>query len=336
MNVEYLWDVWSRMLRASPWEIVGGLLASPVVCAALGIALALVVARVRRASSTGRTVLREERVAVGAIALVVGVVWVVDLALRGYVLDMSATVSWWRFAVVPIAAAAGMVVWGALLRTKAPRRAVDATSAGRRTWTTFGSRRGIRILVALMLVTSCIVVVFGQMSTALDPGVAAHVALDVPNVEAPPIVTVFPGWAYGIPLLAGVVALAAAVVFALHRNAVRPFSDRVRLDLERSGRSDAARDVVTLALGVVLIALGGLLHMARSGAVTTMIVMTDSGAEARHDVSLPHADLILAGGFVAPFLQIAGCMLLALLVVRAIGLVRARPRRSASPVEVPA
>ncbi|MFV9426735.1 hypothetical protein [Microbacterium sp. S1037] len=335
MSPENVWNVWNRILRASPWEIVWGLLSSPVVCAALGIALALVVVRVRRGSSTGRSVLRGERVAVGAIALVVGVVWVVDLALRGYVLDMSATVSWWRFAVAPIAAAAGMAVWGALSRTKAPRRTVDATSAARRTWTTFGSRRGIRILLALMVVTSCLVVVFGQMSTALDPGVAAHVALDVPNVEAPPIVTVFPGWAYGIPLLAGVVALAAAVVFALHRNAVRPFSDRVRLDLERSGRSDAARDVVTLALGVVLIALGGLLHMARSGAVTTMIVMTDSGAEARHDVSLPHADLILAGGFLAPFLQIAGCVLLALLVVHAIGLVRARPRRSASPVEVP-
>ncbi|MEV8239447.1 hypothetical protein AB0O90_04370 [Microbacterium testaceum] len=335
MSPENVWNVWNRILRASPWEIVWGLLSSPVVCAALGIALALVVVRVRRGSSTGRSVLRGERGAVGAIALVVGVVWVVDLALRGYVLDMSATVSWWRFAVAPIAAAAGMAVWGALLRTKAPRRTVDATSAARRTWTTFGSRRGIRILLALMVVTSCLVVVFGQMSTALDPGVAAHVALDVPNVEAPPIVTVFPGWAYGIPLLAGVVALAAAVVFALHRNAVRPFSDRVRLDLERSGRSDAARDVVTLALGVVLIVLGGLLYMARSGAVTTMIVMTDSGAEARHDVSLPHADLILAGGVVAPFLQIAGCMLLALLVVRAIGLVRARPRRSASPVEVP-
>ncbi|MEV7766663.1 hypothetical protein [Microbacterium sp. NPDC086615] len=336
MNVEYLWDVWSRMLRASPWEIVWGLLSSPVVCAALGIALALVVVRVRRGSSTGRSVLREERVAVGAIALVVGVVWVVDLALRGYVLDMSATVSWWRFAVAPIAAAAGMAVWGALLRTKAPRRTVDATSIARRTWTTFGSRPGIRILLALMAVTACVVVVFGQTSAALEPGVAAHVALDVPNVDAPPIVTVFPGWAYGIPLLAGVIALAAGVVFALHRNAVRPFSDRLRLETQRSGRSDAARDLVTLALAVMLIALGGLLHMARSGAVTTMTVMTDSGAEVRHDVSLPHADLILTGGFVAPFLQIGGCMLLALLVVRAIGLVRARPRRSAPPVEVPA
>ncbi|KTS55356.1 hypothetical protein NS206_17110 [Microbacterium testaceum] len=292
MSPENVWNVWNRILRASPWEIVWGLLSSPVVCVALGIALALVVVRVRRGSSTGRSVLRGERVAVGAIALVVGVVWGVDLALRGYVLDMSATVSWWRFAVAPIAAAAGMAVWGALLRTKAPRRTVDATSAARRTWRTFGSRRGIRILLALMVVTSCLVVVFGQMSTALDPGVAAHVALDVPNVEAPPIVTVFPGWAYGIPLLAGVVSLAAAVVFALHRNAVRPFSDRVRLDLERSGRSDAARDVVTLALGVVLIVLGGLLHMARSAAVATMTVMTDSGADARH-VPVPYNTLTL-------------------------------------------
>ncbi|MDF2046773.1 hypothetical protein P2P98_11455 [Microbacterium sp. Kw_RZR3] len=336
MNPENLWNMWNRMLQASPWEIVWGLLSSPVVCAALGVALALVVARVRRGSSTGRTVLREERVAVGAIALVVGVVWIADLVLRGYVLDMSATVSWWRFALAPIAAAAGMAIWGAPLRTKVPRRTVDATSIARRTWTTFGSRPGIRILLALMAVTACVVVVFGQTSAALEPGVAAHVALDVPNVDAPPIVTVFPGWAYGIPLLAGVVALAAAVVFALHRNAVRPFSDRVRLEAQRSGRSDAARDLVTLALAVMLVVLGGLLHMARSSAVTTMTVMTDSGAEARHDVSLPHADLILAGGFVAPFLQIGGCMLLALLVVRAIGLVRARPRRSASPVEVPA
>lgn len=334
MSPEYLWNVWNRMLQASPWEVAWGLLSSALVCAALGTAIAVVAARVRSGRLRVSIASRAERVAVGVIALAVGAAWIGDIALRGYVFDMSATVSWWRFALAPTVAAAGLAVWAATRRTIRPRRAVDAASATRRTWTTFGPRRGIRVLAVALVATVGSVIVFGQMSTAFDPGLVAHVAWEVPNVEAPPVVLVFPGWAYGIPFLAGVVALAAVVVLALHRNAVRPYSQAAPLDVERAGRSDVAREIVALAVAAVLVPLGGMLRMARSAAITNMTVLTDSGREWSVQVAMPPADLIMAGGFVAPLLEIAGCAMLALLVVRAAGMLRVRPRRSAPPVEV--
>ncbi len=68
--------------------------------------------------------------------------------------------------------------------------------------------------------------------------------------------------------------------------------------------------------------------------MTSMTVSTDSGSEATIDVALPHADLVMVGGFAAPILEMAGCALLVLLVLRAAASASARPRRSSSPVAV--
>ncbi|MDQ1084616.1 MULTISPECIES: hypothetical protein [Microbacterium] len=333
MSPEYLRNAWTRMLQSSPSEVIWGLLSSTLICIALGAVIALLLTRVRRGRRSADSASQADRVALGAISLVVAAVWIGDIALRGYAFDMSATVSWWRFALAPTVAAAGLAVWVVTRRTAQPRRTLDAASATRRTWTTFGPHRGIRVLAAAVAVTGGIVVVFGRMSTALDPGLSAHIAWEVPNVAAPPIVMVFPGWAYGIPMLAGVVALGAGVVLALHRNALRPYSDGARLDLERSGRSDVARDIVALGVATVLVVLGGMLHMARSAATTSMTVVMESGREETVDVALPHADLIMAGGLAAPILEIAGCVLLTLLVLRAAAIVSARHRFPARLVE---
>lgn len=334
MNPEHLWNVWDRMVQAPLPELMWGLLSSSLVCAFLGIVIALVVARAKRGRSCAATTPRVGRAAVGVVALAVGLVWAGDIALRGYVFDTSATVSWWRFALAPAVAAAGVAAWSLTRPTAHPRRVVDAASITRRTWVTFGPRRGLVVLLVAMAVTVGVVLVFGDMSTAFDTGLAAHVALEAPNVEAPPTVMFFPGWAYGIPLIAGVVVLAAAVALALHRNAARPFPDGVRLDLERRGRADAARDIVALAVATVLLMLGGVLRLARSAAVSTLTVQMPSGRETSVQLALPHADLIMAGGFAAPMLEIAGCALLSLLVLRAVSLVPARPRRSAPSAEV--
>lgn len=334
MSPEYLWNVWNRMLQASPSEAAWGLLSSTPVCAALGVVIGLVVVRVRSGRLPVMVASRADHLALGAIALMVGVLWIGDIVLRGYVFNMSAVVSWWRFALAPTVAAAGIAAWGMTRRTARIRRAPDAATATRRTWTTFGPRRGIGVLAAALAVTAGIVIVFGQMSTAFDPGLAGHVAWEAPNVTAPPIVVVFPGWAYGIPSLAGIVALATVVMLALHRNAVLPYPGGARLVVERSGRSAVARDIVALAVATVLVALGGLLGMARSAAVTSMTVVTDSGGETSVQIAMPHADLIMAGGFAAPILEIAGCAMLTLLVIRAAAVLRVRPRRSARLLEV--
>ena len=142
MSPEYLWNVWNRMLQASPSEAAWGLLSSTPVCAALGVVIGLVVVRVRSGRLPVMVASRADHLALGAIALMVGVLWIGDIVLRGYVFNMSAVVSWWRFAPAPTVAAAGIAAWGMTRRTARIRRAPDAATATRRTWTTFGPRRG--------------------------------------------------------------------------------------------------------------------------------------------------------------------------------------------------
>ncbi|MEV7757508.1 hypothetical protein [Microbacterium sp. NPDC089184] len=305
----------SRLWQVSPAEIGWGLASSPVVCAAGAVVLALIVARVRRrpggASAAGAD---RERVALGALALMVGAAWLADVVLRGYVFDMSATVSWWRFAVAPLVATGGLVVLGASLRAGGARRAVDALSVTRRTWTTFGPRRELVALVTLAALTGAIVVVFGTTAMSLDSGVSAHVALDAPNTAYAPVVLPFPGWAYGIPTISALMLVIAATVFALHRNSVRPFRGGLGWDEERSRRAMTARGLVAVALAATLLALAGLLRMARAAVLTSM-TFAHSGETV--NVSVPHEDLIVLGGMLAPVLEISGAVVLALLVIRA-------------------
>jgi len=302
-----------------PLDLLGQLLFSPVVCIVLGITVAVVVVVIRRtagsASGPVASKPRRERIAIAGVALAAGLSWITDIALRGSVFDMSATVSWWRFAVAPTAAAAGLTALAVVMRAEAPRRVVDSATAGRRTWTTFGPRRGIPVFLVLAGVAVAVTLVFGDMSTASDPGLAAHVALELPNTDAPPVVLPFPGWAYGIPLIVSVSALAAILVLVLGRNALRPFPAGVPLDVERGRRAMVARDATALATAATLLATAGALRLARSAVVTTVTTMTGSGTGPAQSVNLPHADLIMVGGAIAPVAEIVGCALLALLVV---------------------
>lgn len=330
MSTRYVGDVMNRIWQA-PWgEVVAGLLSSSVVCAAAAIVIALAMASIGRGRRFAPTVpvAKGERVALAAVALAVGGAWIVDVVVRGYVFDMSHMVSWWRFAVAPATAAAGLLAVGLTMRARSPRRAAAAASVSRRTWTTFGPRRGIVVFAVLTAATAAIVVVFGRMSTAFDPGLSAHVALTAPNTTDVATVTPFPGWAYGIPVAAALSMLAAAAVFALHRNAVRPFTESIPLDLERSHRAAMAGAVVWTSVGATMLALAGLLRMARAGAVTTASVMTDTGRDALVLVRLPHEDLILVGGSLAPLIEIFGGVVLVVTVSRGTAFVRGAWQRA--------
>lgn len=328
-----IFSLWNRVRDFSLTEVAAGLLSSPLVSVALALALAVAVVPLARRRVSDGGVLPGERVALASIAGAVGAGWIIDVVLRGYVFDMSATVSWWRFAIPPAIAAAGLSFFALTRGTAHPRRPTAAATVLRRTWTTFGPRRGIAFGSILAVSIIVIAAVFGGMSFSFDSGPSAHVALPVPNTDEPPVVTAFPGWAYGIPLIVSVLLLAAATALVLHRGARRPFSAQIAPDLERRHRSIVAREAMAIAIGAGLIALAGLLRMARGGAVTSTTTMTDSGVGPAMSVNLPHADLIIGGGFVAPLLEIGGCVLLLLLVIRAVGVDRVARRRSTMRVE---
>lgn len=321
-------SVSNRQLPSLMFEVAAGLFSSPVVSAVLAIALAVVAMTLLRRRAGDSSVLRGESIAIGVVAGAVVLGWIVDVVLRGYVFNMSMTVSWWRFAVAPMTAAVGLLIF-MLTRGRAhQRRPADAGSVSRRTWTTFGPRNGVVTLAVLTVGAIFVAVVFGRMSFEFDSGMAAHIALRVPNTDDPPVVVAFPGWAYGVPLIVAALFLVASTVIVLHRNARRPFSAQLALGSERAHRSAVARDVTTIAIGAVLIALAGFLRMARGGVVSSMVTMSDSGSGSSVTVAIPHADVIMVGGFLAPLLEIGGCALLALLALRALGHCLAPVRRS--------
>lgn len=330
--------------RFSPWELIGALLSSPVVSLTLAVVVAVIVAVVTSRVVAGTAIHgpRGERVALGGVALAVAGAWMVDVLVRGYafrlweILDLSATVSWWRFAIAPTVAAVGLLAVALAVRTVAPRRTLAVATASRRTWTSFGPRRGIPSFLGLATVTIVLAITFGSMSTALEPGWAAHIALAVPNTDTAPLVLTFPGWAYGVPLIVALLVLSAALFLALRRNAVRPFASGIPLDVERARRTAVARDAVLIAVAATALSLAGMLQLARSAVVSTVSTMTASGVGPARSVQVPHVDLILAGGFLAPILEIAGCVLLAVVVARGIGVAGARRGRTLAPVGVPA
>lgn len=332
MNDRYISDVWARLWQAPPVDILWGALSSSVVCAILAAVAAAALAIVlRRRTATAPAGNRpREGFALSIVAALVGAFWLADVILRGYVVDMSETVSWWRFAVAPAVAAAALLVVGGFLRARGPRRPVDAVSTARRTWTTFGPRRGLVAFIALSVAAAGCIVILGAMSTTLDIDGAAHIALVAPNTALAPVVFPFPGWAYGLPALAALGGLVAATVFALHRNAIRPYADGVSRERERVHRLGTARGIVAIASAAALIALAGMLRMARAAA-TTSLTVAEPGRTTTVDVHLPHEDLILIGGLVAPALEIGGCILLVLLVIGARGGVALGGRSPALP-----
>ncbi len=334
MNVEYIENLVDRIWSAPGGELVGGLLSSSVVCAVLAVVVTGATLLLRR--RRGRTLLeapRDEYLAVAAAALGVGVIWFADVVVRGYVLDLSAAVAWWRFATAPVVAAIALCALGSALRTRHPRPRIDAGTAGRRTWRTFGPGR---LALSAFLVSTCLVVVVvvvcATMATATEPGSSAHIALGIPNTDERPLIFPFPGWAYGTPLLVALVALTVALLFALRRNAIRPYPAGRSAESERAHRSMIARDVVTIATAGALLSLAGILRVASSAVASSITVSAPDRAETTLAVSVPHLDLFVVGGLMAPVLEIAGCaMLTALLLHVGLGLRRVEPT-SAVPV----
>lgn len=320
MNAEYLGDVWDRLRVAPVAEAGAALLSSLLMCALFGVAIGVAVAVVRRRHRAGEPVARtgvEERAVAGA-ALVVGIAWFVDVVVRGYVLDLSATTAWWQFAVAPVAAGVALSVFAVTLRTpEAPAR-VTPGAVARRTWRSYGPRGSvIGSLGALIIGAGVVTIAFGAASTDSAAGSSDRIALGIPNTGLDPLVVAFPGWAYGLPFLLALGVLSLATVFALHRNAARPFRDGVSLDDERARRRRLSTGVVVVATAGVLLGLAGLLRMAQSAAAGSLTVSGDGMPPMTYAIASPYGELLVFGGVAASVMHIAVSATLTALVVDA-------------------
>lgn len=320
MNADYLDEVGDR-LRAAPLAEVGAaLLSSALVCALLGVMIGTAVSVIRRRLRAGEPAGRvggAERAIAGA-ALSVGAVWFVDLLVRGYVLDLSATAAWLQFAIAPAAAGMSLCVFALALRMPETRARVTPGAVARRTWRSYGpSGSVIGSFGALLVGAAVVTVAFGAASTNYGAESSDHIALGIPNTDLDPLVVTFPGWAYGLPFLLALGTLTLATIFALHRNAVRPFRDGISLDDERARRRRLSTSVIVVAMAGVLLGLAGLLRMAQSAAPGSVTVRGDGVHSMAYAIASPYSELLVLGGVLASVMHVAVCATLTVLVLDA-------------------
>lgn len=276
--------------------------------------------------------LPEQRL-LGAAAIVIIVLFLGEYLIRGYVLDLSGSVSWWRHAtpmfcaIVSIALVAGMI----LLRGAKPSEAVVVPMT-RRTWLSFGPQAGVAAAAIVMLALLGTTIAAGLASTPDDQGRFTMLDLPVPNEPTmDPLRLPFYGWAYGVPVLVCLCALAVATGALLKGNAARPFLRPETVAAERLVRRGVAQGAVSIALAAMLLALAGAWRMiAWAGSVSGVQIVGQNGG-APYEVIWRYSELAAAAGWLAPVLEIAAFVLLLLLASSLRRLCQARA--SASDVE---
>lgn len=277
-----------------------------------------------------------ERRALGISALAVIVIFMAENIVRGYFLNMADAVSWWRFALSVFVAFVGLVVLLAVSRFGGTARpAPPAILGARRTWTSFGPRAGLVgagvALVALLVTT----ITAGFASSPDRQGRYIYLEIPIPNESIDPVRPWFYGWAYGVPVLACLVALTAVTLVALHHNAVRPFLGSETAGVEQAARSGIAAGAVRLATAGVLLALAGAWRfIASSGSISGLVVQGDTPQTGTYEVAWRYAEFAAIAGGLAPVLEIAGFVLL-LLVARQLRRTTVRDQPTARAAQTP-
>lgn len=247
---------------------------------------------------------------VGA-ALLIGL-FGVENVLHGYVLNLRNTVEWWRYAVPEAGALLILALLLVLISsrgTKPPQEPVITVE--RRTWMSFAPAWGFALAGLVVVATVLTVFLAGAASSSLDGGPYVFLEIPVPNSETDPVVSWFFGWAYGVPVLLVLIALAAVLWATLRANAARPFLRADTVRGERAARRGIAGGALMLATGGILLALAGAWRLiADAGRVSGLSV-----GDASYDVIWQYAEFAAAAGWAAPMLEI--CAFVLLLVVAA-------------------
>lgn len=329
-------------LLADPDILIAGLLSLPLfnlVVAVVITGAVLAIRRRRAAAGTDAdsfpeavsTRYRPEALTlpIGALAVIVG--YAVENIVRGYVLNLSDIVEWWQYA-TPVFAVL-LVVLTLLGVIVLHRRTPEAPvrSMVRRTWVSFGSRGalvGAGIIAVALIATT---IGAGLASSSDDRGRFIYLSIPVPNTDLAPLEMWFYGWSFGVPVLVCTALLVLAVGAALHVNAARPFLRSETVAAESAMRARIATATALLASAGMLLALGGAWRfIARSGTVSRLGIGDDPTV---YDTIWQYAELARLAGWLAPFAEIAGFVLLLLVASRL-----RRPRRvgaDSAPVAAP-
>lgn len=182
------------------------------------------------------------------------------------------SVVWWQFAVSPAVAALVIVVTGVLLASRSPKPLVPITPIVRRHWLSFTVGYDKVLLTVLLAVTAAVGIAAGLASSPDAEGRYALILQPGGGYGS------FFGWAYSVPLLLALIALIAALAWALHVNAARPYLRPGTVADENETRRSMASVLSKLATAAILIALGGALRfIGGSGMSGSAVDLPDYG-----------------------------------------------------------
>ncbi|UDF14215.1 hypothetical protein LH407_04970 [Antiquaquibacter oligotrophicus] len=267
----------------------------------------------------------------GAVAVAVVVIFAIENIVRGYLLCLVGmclvdVVDWWRYPLPLLAAALGLgVVLVSIMTTgtRTPEEPMLPTS--RRTWATFGPRRGLVVAGVTLVGLAATTVAAGLASSSDENGRFIYLELVAPNTTLEPVRPWFYGWSYGVPVLVSVALLGLVTLGLLSRNAARPYLRADTVASEQGARTTVAAAAVHVATAAALLALAGALRfIARAGNLSSVAV----GNSEPYEIVWRYAALASAAGWVAPLLEVAGFTLLLFVGVRSARAV-ARPERVA-------
>lgn len=322
------------------FDLVEAGLQSPAICAALALILAtsialLTSARRSRAigSATDPAVTRSHAnegrgIAVAAAAVVLA--FLTEFLTRGYLVGGIA-LPWWRFATPLVAAAGGLGVVAVLIaRRRMPRVAAPMPPTVRRTWRSFSSASSLWFAAGASAVLVATTIGAGAVSSRDDAGRYTLLTIPIPNApDVPALQFPFYGWAYGAPVLVGLVPAIACLVAVLHLNSARRFQSMHTMAAESTLRRQTARDCTRLVSAVVVLTTAEAWRMiAHAGSASSLTVGSPTG-EATYETPWRFADVAAAAGWCAPFLEVAALTLLLLLTSNGL---RKSPRKSAQTV----
>jgi hypothetical protein len=203
-----------------------------------------------------------------------------------------------------ISGSAGLLLFSAWPAAKQPVSATASASLTPRSPWSFARRRSFVAALAVAATYIAFLVVTGL--TSAPDGQGRYRLLRLHDASSTVATTSYPGWYYGVPLLAVTIVLAGSVILALRRIATTTSLPDPRMaPLDRRWREISTRVVLRLGAGALLGYFGGTAMTAAWAMVTIAGSMDDGPLQ-------PLFGLGITGAAVGAALALAGVVLLVL------------------------
>lgn len=155
-----------------------------------------------------------------------------------------------------LAVSGGLLLFSASVPPRIPQPAQNSAALSRRYPWSFGPRWAFALPVAVAAAFIAFLVATGITSSPGDDGLYRSISVADANTSS--TAGPYPGWFYGLPLIAVTIVLAIATLLALHRVSVTPSLPNAELaELDGRWRSASTLVITKLSTSALLIYFGG-------------------------------------------------------------------------------